>query len=61
MLFTKHCLADHIRKNEEFRHAARAGERRDADGVLMGKPRERDHLEEVAIDGRIMQKWVLNN
>jgi hypothetical protein len=33
-------LGDHIRKNEKFRHAACAGERRDADRVLMGKPRE---------------------
>jgi hypothetical protein len=52
-------LGDHIRKNEKFRHAA--GERRGADRVLMGKPREKDHLEEVAMDGRIMQKWILNN
>jgi len=40
VLFTKHCLGDHIRKNEKFRHAAHAEERRDADRVLMGKPRE---------------------
>lgn len=54
MLFTKHCLGDHIRKNEKFKHVTSTGERRDADRVLMGKLKERDHLEEVGIDGRIM-------
>jgi hypothetical protein len=54
VLFTKHCLGDHVRKNEKFRQAARTGERRDADRVLMGKPRGRDHLEEVSINGRLM-------
>lgn len=53
VLFTKHCLGDPIRKNEKFRQAARTGEKRDADRFLMGKRRERDHLEEVGIDGRI--------
>ena len=52
MLFTTHCLGDHIRKNEKFRQAAHTVERRDADRVLMGKPRGRDHLEEVGIGGR---------
>jgi len=46
-------LGDPIRKNEKFRQAARTGEKRDADRFLMGKRRERDHLEEVGIDGRI--------
>ena len=54
-------LGDHIKKNEKFRHAACAGERRGADRVLMGKPGEKVHLEEVAMDGRIIQKWILNN
>jgi hypothetical protein len=47
-------LGDPIRKNEKFRQAGHTGEKRDADRFLMGKPRERDHLEEVRIDGRIM-------
>jgi hypothetical protein len=47
-------LVDFIRKNEKFRKAACTGEKRGADRFLMGKPRERDHLEEVGIDGRIM-------
>jgi len=53
VLFTKHCLGDHVRRNEKFRQAARTGEKRDADRVLMGKPRERDHLEDVDTDGRM--------
>ena len=54
MLFTKHCLGDHVRRNEKFRQAAHTGEKRDVDRVLMGKPTERDHLEEVGTDGMIM-------
>jgi len=35
------------------------GNRRRANMVLVGKLRERDHLEDLGIDGRITAKWVI--
>jgi len=37
---------------------ARIGEGRGAEIVLVGKVRERAHLEDLAIDGRIIIKWI---
>jgi len=37
---------------------ARIGEGRGAKFVLVGKLRERDHLEDLAIDGRIIINWI---
>jgi hypothetical protein len=34
------------------------GEGRGAKIVLVGKLRVRDHLEDLAIDGRIILKWI---
>jgi hypothetical protein len=34
------------------------GERRGAYGVLVGKPRERDHFEDPDLDGRIILGWI---
>jgi hypothetical protein len=39
-------------------HMARVGEGRGAKIVLVGKLKERDQLEDLAIDGRIILKWV---
>jgi len=39
-------------------HVARMGERRVLYRVLVGKPEERDHLEEPGIDGRIILRWI---
>jgi DUF1009 family protein len=39
-------------------HMARIGEGRGAEIVLVGKVRERDHLEDLAIDVRIIIKWI---
>ena len=42
-------------------HVARMGERRGVYRVLVGKPGERDHLEDPGLDGRIIlwifRKW----
>ena len=35
-------------------HVARMGERRDVSRVLMGRPEERDRLEDSVLDGRII-------
>jgi hypothetical protein len=29
--------------------------------VLVGNMRERDHLEDLGVDGRIISKWILRN
>jgi hypothetical protein len=39
-------------------HVARVRESRDAYRVLVGKLSERDHLEDLSLDGRIVLKWV---
>jgi hypothetical protein len=33
--------------------------RRDGYRVLVGNPKEGDHLEDIGIDGRILLKWIL--
>jgi hypothetical protein len=38
---------------------ARTRERRGADMIFVGKPGERDHLEDLCVDGRIILKRIL--
>jgi len=40
------------------RHVARIGKTSCAYGVLVGKLREGDHLENLGVDGRIKLKWI---
>jgi hypothetical protein len=42
------------RRLRRLKHVAGMGVRRGADKVLLGRPDKRDHVEEMAIDGRIM-------
>jgi hypothetical protein len=39
-------------------HVARMGDSRGLYRVLMGKKRERDHLEDPGVDGRIILRWI---
>jgi len=39
-------------------HVAHLGERRVLYRVLVGKPEERDCLEEPGIDGKIILRWI---
>jgi hypothetical protein len=39
-------------------HVTRTGERRGVYKVLVGKLRERDHLRDPGIDGRIILRWI---
>jgi len=39
-------------------HVARNGERRGGYRVLVGNLRERDHLGDPGIDGRIILRWI---
>ena len=41
-------------------HVARMEKRRSAYSVLVGKPRGRDDLEDLDVNGSIMLKWILN-
>jgi hypothetical protein len=59
-----YCLTNVIRviKSKRIRwagHVARMGERRGAYRVWWGNLRERDHLEGLGVDGRVMLKWPL--
>jgi len=39
-------------------HVARMGERRGYTGCWLGNLRERDHLVDAGVDGRIILKWI---
>jgi len=41
-------------------HIACIGETRSAYRILVGKPEERDHLEDLGVDGRITLEWILD-
>jgi hypothetical protein len=41
-------------------HGTRLEETRNLYGILFGKPEERDDLEELGVDGRVILEWVLN-
>jgi hypothetical protein len=34
------------------------GGRRDAYGVLMERPEEKSHLEDLGVDGKVILKWI---
>jgi hypothetical protein len=40
-------------------HRARTEEIKNAFSILVGKPKGRDHSEEVGIDGRIIFRWIV--
>ena len=42
-------------------HVARMGERRGVDRVLWRNLRERDHLGDEGVDGRIILRWIFRN
>jgi hypothetical protein len=42
-------------------HVARRGDWRDAYRVLLGKLKERDNLENLGLDGRILLKRIFKN
>jgi hypothetical protein len=38
-----------------------AEERRSPCRLLVGKPKERDHMKDLDVDGKIILKWYLEN
>ena len=51
----------HVIKSRRMRsvgHVARMGERRGVYRLLVGKPEERDHLEDPGVDGRKILRWI---
>jgi hypothetical protein len=36
-------------------------EARNACTILVGKPEEKEHLEDIVVDGRILLQWFLRN
>ena len=57
-LFTKYYSGDKIEKIERVGHVACMDERRGTYKVMVGNMRERDHLEEPGVDGRIILRWI---
>jgi hypothetical protein len=55
---TKYYSVDKIEKNEIGRVCSTYGETREAYTVLVGSLRERDHLRDPGVDGRIKLKWI---
>ena len=45
------------RRTKWAEHVIRMGEKRDVYRVLLGNLRERDHLEDPGVDGRIILRW----
>jgi hypothetical protein len=54
-MVNKHYLG-HQKKKRCVGHVARVGERRDAYGFWWGDLRERDHFQDLGVDGRIILK-----
>jgi len=50
--------ADQDEKNEMDRACGTQGGRSDAEGVLVGKPKEIYHLQDLGIDGKITLKFI---
>jgi len=50
---------DKIKENKIGGHVAHMGERRSAYRILVGNLREKDHLEDNGIDGKILVKCIL--
>jgi hypothetical protein len=50
-------MTDDIKKNKTGAARGTYGARRGAYRVLVGKPEERNHLEDLGVDGRII-KWI---
>jgi hypothetical protein len=59
VLFTKYCSVDQIEKNEMGGECGTyGGEERYVQCFGGRKLRERDHLEDSGVDGRIILKWI---
>jgi len=56
----KYYSGDQTKKNVMAGAFGTLGERKDASSVLMGDLKERDHLEDLAVDWRIILKCVFN-
>ena len=54
----QYCSSDQTEMNEMVGHIARIGESRGVYRVWWGNLREREHLEDPGVDGRIILRWI---
>ena len=57
MTSTKYCSGDQSEKNEMDGACSACGGRRCLHMVWWGNLREKDHLEDTGVDGRIFRNW----
>jgi len=59
VLHTQYCSGDKIEKNEMGRTCSAYGGKGEAyTGLWWGNLRERDHLGDLGVDGRIILRWI---
>jgi hypothetical protein len=59
VLFTPYCSGDKIEKRIRWaEHVARMGRGEAYTGVCLGNLKERDHLGDPGLDGRIILRWT---
>jgi hypothetical protein len=58
LIFTQYCAGDQIDKSEMGGHVARMGRREVYTVFWWENLRERDHMEDPGIDGRITLRWI---
>jgi hypothetical protein len=58
-LFAKYNWNYQVKEDEMGRACRTNGEKTNAYRILVGKPEEKDHLEDLDVGGRIILEWIL--
>ena len=58
LLLTHYCSSDQIEKNQMDGHVARMGKGEEHTGFWWVNLRERDHLGDPIVDGKIILRWI---
>lgn len=60
MTCTTYHYSNQIKQDETMGHMAQTAENRKAYRVLVKKLKERDNMEGIGVDGRIIVQWILS-